>query len=55
MKDHPISTNGTFYSDFSAVKEILNSEKQHLKTSKKKRDKGDPELNIRDEEIRAMF
>jgi hypothetical protein len=49
------SVNGTFYTDLSAARDILNTEKQHLKTILRKRHKADPEINIRDEEIRAMF
>ena len=49
------SVNATFYTELSAAKEILNSEKQHFKGQNKKRGKMDPELNIKDTEIRAMF
>jgi hypothetical protein len=52
---HPASMAGTFYTEFSAAKEILNSEKQHLRTVYKKRAKNDPEMNIKDDEIKAMF
>ena len=52
---HPASMAGTFYTEFSAANEILNSEKQHLMTVYKKRAKNDPEMNIKDDEIKAMF
>ena len=52
---NPASVNATFYTELSAAKEILNSEKQHLKTHHKRKGKMDPELNIKDTEIRAMF
>lgn len=54
-ESQPVSANGTFYTDLSAAKEILNSEKKHLKTAYKKRNRADPEINIKDEEIKAMF
>jgi hypothetical protein len=53
-EENPASVNGTFYTELSAAKEILNTEKQHLKQQIKKK-KLNPETNIKDTEIRAMF
>ena len=54
---HPNSANGTFYTEISAAHEILASEKKNSKTVYKKKKNGvfDPETNIKDNEIKAMF